>query len=68
MLAESGLCDAAKDISMAGALGTALMLLECSQRRRDASIWTRIPMPPGVLRIALAERVSELWLCAVGGA
>jgi uncharacterized protein len=29
-LAESGLCDAAKDISMAGALGTLLMLLECS--------------------------------------
>ena len=31
MIAEDGLCDAAKDISMAGALGTALMLLECSQ-------------------------------------
>jgi AIR synthase-related protein len=30
-LAESGECDAAKDISMAGALGTALMLLESSQ-------------------------------------
>jgi AIR synthase-related protein len=30
MLAESGLCDAAKDISMAGVLGTSLMLLECS--------------------------------------
>jgi len=30
-LAEDGLCDAAKDISMAGALGTALMLLECSR-------------------------------------
>ncbi|WP_144156620.1 sll0787 family AIR synthase-like protein [Paraburkholderia sp. BCC1885] len=30
-LAESGLCDAAKDISMAGTLGTAMMLLECSQ-------------------------------------
>lgn len=30
-LAEDGLCDAAKDISMAGAIGTALMLLECSQ-------------------------------------
>jgi len=29
-LAESGLCDAAKDISMAGAVGTAMMLLECS--------------------------------------
>ncbi len=31
MLAESGLCDAAKDISMAGAIGTAMMLLECSR-------------------------------------
>jgi uncharacterized protein len=30
MFAESGLCDAAKDISMAGVLGTSLMLLECS--------------------------------------
>jgi AIR synthase-related protein len=29
-LAEAGLCDAAKDISMAGVLGTSLMLLECS--------------------------------------
>ncbi|GJD76380.1 sll0787 family AIR synthase-like protein [Methylobacterium goesingense] len=30
-LAEDGLCRAAKDISMAGVVGTALMLLECSQ-------------------------------------
>lgn len=30
-LAEDRLCDAAKDISMAGAVGTAMMLLECSQ-------------------------------------
>jgi AIR synthase-related protein len=30
-LAEAGLCRAAKDISMAGALGTALMLVECSK-------------------------------------
>ncbi|AWN35990.1 sll0787 family AIR synthase-like protein [Methylobacterium radiodurans] len=29
-LAEDGLADAAKDISMAGVVGTALMLLECS--------------------------------------
>ena len=29
-LAETGLCDAAKDISMAGAVGTAMMMLECS--------------------------------------
>jgi AIR synthase-related protein len=31
MLAESGLCRAAKDISMAGLVGTALMLCEASQ-------------------------------------
>lgn len=30
-IAELGLADAAKDISMAGTLGTAIMLLECSQ-------------------------------------
>ena len=30
-IAEQGLADAAKDISMAGTLGTAIMLLECSQ-------------------------------------
>jgi hypothetical protein len=29
-LAEAGLCDAGKDISMAGVLGSLLMLLECS--------------------------------------
>jgi AIR synthase-related protein len=29
-IAEAGLCRAAKDISMAGIIGTALMLLECS--------------------------------------
>ncbi|MDB5880012.1 MAG: synthase related protein [Variovorax sp.] len=31
LLAERGLCKAAKDISMAGAVGTALMLIECSE-------------------------------------
>ena len=30
-IAEAGLADAGKDISMAGTLGTAIMLLECSQ-------------------------------------
>jgi len=44
MLAESELCDAAKDISNAGAIGTALMLLECS--KVGASIDVRaIPRP-----------------------
>lgn len=46
-LAEAGLADAAKDISMAGAVGTALMLLECS--RVGGTIDVRaIPRPPGV--------------------
>lgn len=46
-LAESGLCDAAKDISNAGAIGTALMLLEAS--RVGASIdLPAIPRPEGV--------------------
>jgi len=47
LLAETGLCDAAKDISNAGAVGTALMLLECS--RVGASIDVQaIPRPDGV--------------------
>lgn len=46
-LAEDGLCDAAKDISMAGTLGTALMLLECSGVGAHIDI-ERIPRPPDV--------------------
>lgn len=46
-IAEDGLCRAAKDISMAGVLGTALMLLECSGL--GASIDpAAIPRPAGV--------------------
>ena len=50
MLAESGLCDAAKDISMAGALGTALMLLECSGMGASIDL-SRVPSPPGKDRL-----------------
>lgn len=46
-LAEAGLCDAAKDISMAGAVGTALMLLEASKVGGVIDVDT-IPKPPGV--------------------
>ncbi|CAB3692034.1 Thiamine-monophosphate kinase [Paraburkholderia sediminicola] len=46
-LAESGLCDAAKDISMAGTLGTALMLLECSRMGARIDL-ERIPKPADV--------------------
>ncbi len=47
LLAERGLCDAAKDISNAGAIGTALMLLECSQVGAAIDV-DAIPRPPGV--------------------
>lgn len=45
-VAEAGLCVSAKDISMAGVLGTALMLAECSRvgLRLDLSA---LPHPPG---------------------
>lgn len=46
-LAEGGLCRAAKDISMAGALGTALMLLECSCVGATIEL-DHIPRPAGV--------------------
>jgi len=46
-LAEAGLCDAAKDISMAGAIGTALMLLECSRVGATIDV-DAIPRPEGV--------------------
>jgi AIR synthase-related protein len=46
LLAESGLCDCAKDISNAGAIGTALMLLESSQVGAVIDI-DAIPRPAG---------------------
>ena len=48
-LAEDGLCDAAKDISMAGAVGTALMLLEASKVGAHIDV-QRIPIPEGAER------------------
>ena len=47
LLAEGGLCDAAKDISNAGAIGTALMLLECSEVGGVIDVHA-IPRPEGV--------------------
>ncbi|MFT4045252.1 MAG: sll0787 family AIR synthase-like protein [Solimonas sp.] len=44
-LAEDGLCRAAKDISQAGVLGTALMLLECSGVGATLDV-RRVPRPP----------------------
>lgn len=46
-LAEDGLCRAAKDISMAGLVGTALMLLECSGVGGAIDL-RAIPRPDGV--------------------
>ncbi len=46
-IAEAGLADAGKDISMAGAVGTALMLLEGSRVGAELDLAT-IPRPPGV--------------------
>lgn len=54
-LAEDGLCDAAKDISMAGALGTALMLLECSDVGARIDL-DALPRPP--------DADIERWLTA----
>jgi len=47
-LAESGLCRAAKDISMAGTVGTVLMLLECSGLGGVIDV-NAVPRPAGVL-------------------
>jgi AIR synthase-related protein len=47
MLAESGLCDTAKDISMAGAIGTTLMMLDCSQVGATIRI-EDVPRPAGI--------------------
>lgn len=44
-IAEAGLCQAGKDISMAGVVGTALMLLECSRAGGVIDI-EAVPRPP----------------------
>jgi AIR synthase-related protein len=46
-LAEDGLCRAAKDISMAGAIGTAMMMLECSGVGAHIEL-DALPRPQGV--------------------
>ncbi len=60
-LAESGRCDAAKDISMAGVLGTALMLLECSGVGAELSL-DALPRPAGLRDDDAAGWLR--WLCA----
>jgi AIR synthase-related protein len=44
-IAEAGLCRAAKDISMGGVIGTALMLLECSHVGAVIDV-SAVPRPP----------------------
>ena len=46
-LAEEELADAAKDISMAGAIGSVLMLLECSRKGAEIHV-DHIPVPSDV--------------------
>jgi AIR synthase-related protein len=46
-IAETGLCRAAKDISMGGVVGSALMLLECSAIGGTIRL-DQLPVPPGV--------------------
>jgi uncharacterized protein len=46
-LAESGACVAAKDISMAGLVGSLAMLLECGQHGVVVNL-DALPVPPGV--------------------
>ena len=52
-LAENGLCDAGKDISMGGIIGTTLMLLETSGCGAVLNL-DRVPIPPNI--------PSEIWL------
>ncbi|MGO8920835.1 MAG: sll0787 family AIR synthase-like protein [Stellaceae bacterium] len=54
-LAEAGLCRAAKDISMGGLAGTALMLLECSNLGAVIDV-AAVPRPP--------DAPLSRWLCA----
>lgn len=60
-LAEQGLLRAGKDISMAGALGTLLMLAECSAVGARVAL-DRLPRPPG-LRLEDGDALLR-WLCA----
>jgi len=60
-LAEAGLCDAAKDISMAGLPGTAMMLLECSQAGAVIDV-AAIPRPTQIAEPAGPDFLR--WLTA----
>lgn len=62
-LAEEGLVDAGKDISMAGIAGTLLMLIECSRvgARLDLN---KLPRPPGLGKGVNKDDALLRWLAA----
>jgi AIR synthase-related protein len=60
-IAEDGLCAAAKDISMAGVIGTALMLAEASGCGATIDLGA-VPRPPGV--DSADDRAFLRWLAA----
>lgn len=62
-LAVAGLCDAAKDISMAGVVGTALMLLECSKMGAMIDIDT-VPRPLDISHESSGDAALLRWLTA----
>jgi len=69
-IAEAGLCDAGKDISMAGVLGTLLMLIEGSRCGAEVDLLS-LPVPPASAgwtgwetRDAAALAAQLRWLCA----
>jgi uncharacterized protein len=63
-LAEAGLVPAGKDISMAGVLGSLLMLLECSGVGAIVDL-ACLPRPPALAGADPAEQADWLrWLCA----
>lgn len=62
-LAEAGWCDAGKDISMAGVLGSILMLLECSGVGAEIHL-DRLPRPMDDTGSDPEPTAILRWLCA----
>ncbi len=62
-MAEAGWCDAGKDISMAGVLGSALMLLECSGVGAEIDL-DRLPRPDAIGGPGEDSESFLRWLCA----
>lgn len=66
-IAEAGWCAAGKDISMAGVLGSILMLLECSGVGGVVDLEC-LPVPPSLALSTLEDELGSVawsrWLCA----